>query len=38
MRNFINYDDSLNILSSIDFKGKAKEKLFFNKFYRKDAS
>ncbi|RXK07840.1 molybdopterin molybdotransferase MoeA [Halarcobacter bivalviorum] len=28
MRNFINYDDSLNILSSIDFKGKTKEKLF----------
>ena len=28
MRNFINYDESLNILSSIDFKGSTKEKLF----------
>lgn len=28
MRNFINYEESLSILSSLDFKGKAKEKLF----------
>ena len=28
MRNFINYDESLSILSSIDFKGRTKEKLF----------
>ncbi len=28
MRNFINYDESLTILSNIDFKEKTKEKLF----------
>ncbi len=28
MRNFINYDESLNILNSINFKAKTKEKLF----------
>lgn len=28
MRNFINYDESLKVLSSLQFKGKLKEKLF----------
>lgn len=28
MRNFINYDESLNKLDNLDFKAKTKEKLF----------
>lgn len=31
MKKFITYDESLIILNNLDFKGKTKEKLFFNK-------
>lgn len=29
MRNFINYDKSLRLLNSINFKAKTKEKIFW---------